>query len=176
MAEAAQVETIVEMVNEGISEARNLARGLYPVRLEVDGLASALEELAAGTQARTGLACRFSCDAPVCVFDEVAGSNVYRIAQEAVNNAVKHADCRSISIGLDAVEEEVTLTVKDDGVGFPGAGGRPGGMGLSIMHYRAKMIGASLDIRRGAGGGTIVICSFHNEEVVKNEHVPSNEI
>jgi signal transduction histidine kinase len=175
LAEAAQAETIVEMVNQGISEARNLARGLYPVRLEVDGLASALEELAAGTQARAGVACRFSCDAPVCIFDEAAGSNLYRIAQEAVNNAVKHAGCRTISIGLDAVEEEVTLTVKDDGVGFPGAAGRQGGMGLSIMNYRAKMIGASLDIRRGAGGGTIVTCSFPNEEVLENEPVHSNQ-
>ncbi|MGA3179132.1 MAG: ATP-binding protein [Verrucomicrobiota bacterium] len=175
LAEAAQAEAIVEMVNDGISEARNLARGLYPVRLEVDGLASALEELAAATQARTGILCRFCCDAPVCIFDEVAGSNLYRIAQEAVNNAVKHADCRAISIGLGAVEEEVTLTIKDDGAGFPGGAGHGGGMGISIMNYRAKMIGASLEIRPGAGGGTIVICSFHNEDVVENQHVHSNE-
>jgi signal transduction histidine kinase len=175
LAEAAQAEAIVEMVNDGISEARDLARGLYPVRLEVDGLASALEELAAGTQSRTGLTCRFTCDAPVCIFDEVAGSNLYRIAQEAVNNAVKHGECNTISIGLGAVEEEVTLTVKDDGVGFVGDGGYRGGMGLSIMNYRAKMIGASLDIRPGAGGGTIVICSFHNEDVVERQHAHSNE-
>jgi PAS domain S-box-containing protein len=175
LAEAAQAEAIVEMVNDGISEARNLARGLYPVRLEVDGLASALEELAAGTEARTGIVCRFSCDATLCIFDEVAGSNLYRIAQEAVNNAVKHADCHTISIGLGAVEEEVTLTIKDDGAGFGGAAGPGGGMGLSIMNYRAKMIGASLEIRPGAGGGTIVICSFHNEDVVEEQHVHSNE-
>ena len=173
--EAAQAEAIVEMVNEGISEARKLARGLYPVRLEVDGLASALEELAAGVQARTGITCRFSCDEPVCIYDEVAGSNLYRIAQEAINNAVKHGDCRAISVGLGAVEEEVTLTVKDDGVGFPNSMDHKGGMGLSIMNYRAGIIGASLDIRRGAGGGTIVICSFHNEEALEHEPVQSHE-
>ena len=148
--EAVQAEAIVEMVNEGITEARNLARGLYPVRLEVDGLASALEELAASVQARTGIACRFSCDEPLCVFDEAAGSNLFRIAQEAINNAVKHGGCHAISIGLGAVEEEVTLTVKDDGVGLPESLDLKGGMGLSIMNYRAGMIGASLDIRRGA--------------------------
>jgi signal transduction histidine kinase len=173
--EAAQAEAMVEMVNEGISEARNLARGLYPVRLEVDGLASALEELAASVQARTGITCRFSCDGPVCIFDEVAGSNLYRIAQEAVNNAVKHGGCGAISVGLGAVEDEVTLTVKDDGVGFPESVENKGGMGLSIMNYRASIIGASLNIRRGAGGGTIVICSFHNPEVVEHEHVHSNQ-
>ena len=76
-------------------------------------------------QARTGITCRFSCDEPVCIFDEVAGSNLYRIAQEAINNAVKHGDCRAISVGLGAVEDEVTLTVKDDGVGFPDSVRRP---------------------------------------------------
>jgi signal transduction histidine kinase len=177
LAEAAQAEAIVELVNEGISEARNLARGLYPVRLEVDGLSSALEELASRTQERTGIICRFTCDAPVLIFDEVAGSNLYRITQEAMNNAVKHAECQTISIGLGAVEEEVTLTIKDDGAGFtvsesPGGGG----MGLLIMKYRAKMIGASLDIRPGYGGGTVVICSFHNEDVVENKHVHSTQI
>ena len=174
--EAAQAEAIVEMVNEGISEARNLARGLYPVRLEVGGLASALEELAASVQARTGITCRFSCDEPVCIFDEVAGGNLYRIAQEAINNAVKHGGCGAISVGLGAVEDEVTLTVKDDGVGLPNSMDLQGGMGLSIMNYRASLIGASLDIRRGAGGGTIVICSLHNEEEPEHKHAHSIQI
>ena len=173
--EATQAEAIVEMVNEGISEARNLARGLYPVRLEVDGLASALEELAASVQTRTGITCRFSCDEEVCIFDEVAGSNLYRIAQEAINNAVKHGGCSAISVGLGAVEEEVTLTVKDDGVGITDSAEIMGGMGLSIMNYRASLIGASLDIRRGAGGGTIVICSFHNAGALETEHAHSNQ-
>jgi PAS domain S-box-containing protein len=136
---------------------------LYPVRLEVDGLASALEELAAMMQALHNVTIRFSCDERVLIYDEVAGNNLYRIAQEAINNAVKHSKCQSISVGLGAVEDEVTLTVKDDGVGFPITADTSLGMGLHIMNYRAKMIGASLDIRRGVGGGTIVICSFHNE-------------
>jgi signal transduction histidine kinase len=170
LAEAAQVENISEMVNEGISQARHLARGLYPVRLEVDGLSSALEELAAQVQARHNVACHFSCDEPVLIYDEVAGNNLYRIAQEAVNNSIKHGRGRNISIGLGAVEDELTLTIKDDGRGFPDAPASPQGMGLHIMNYRARMIGASLDIRRGVGGGTIVICSFHNEHVTSHEH------
>ncbi len=169
LAEAAQAETIAEMVNEGISQARIMARGLYPVRLEVDGLSSALEELAATVQARNNVACHFACDERVLIHDEVAGNNLYRIAQEAVNNAIKHGRGKNISIGLGAVEDEVTLTVKDDGIGFPESLDAGRGMGLHIMNYRAKMIGAFLDIRRGAGGGTIVICSFHNEPVQKNE-------
>jgi len=176
LAEATQAETIAEMVNEGISQARNLARGLYPVRLEVDGLTSALEELAATAQARNNIACHFACDEQVLIHDEVAGNNLYRIAQEAVNNAIKHARAKNISIGLGAVEDEVTLTVKDDGIGFPEPLDAGAGMGLHIMNYRAKMIGAFLDIRRGAGGGTIVICSFHNQTVQKNERLLANKI
>ena len=161
--EAGQAEHIIEMVNDGISQARHLARGLYPVRLEIEGLASALEELAETTQARSGVACQFSCEEQILMHDTVAGNNLYRIAQEAINNALKHGHCKSISVGLGAVDEEVILTVKDDGVGFPEGIEHRTGMGLHIMNYRAKLIGASLDIRQGAGGGTIVICSFHNE-------------
>jgi signal transduction histidine kinase len=167
--EAAQAEHISEMVNDGISQARHLARGLYPVRLEIEGLASALEELAETTQARSNVSCQFSCEEQILIQDTVAGNNLYRIAQEAINNALKHGHCKSISIGLGAVDEEVILTVKDDGVGFPGGLEYSAGMGLHIMNYRAKMIGASLDIRRGAGGGTIVICSFHNENLAVKE-------
>jgi two-component system CheB/CheR fusion protein len=72
---------------------------------------------------------------------------------------------------LGAVDEEVILTVKDDGEGFPDDKETRSGMGLHIMNYRAKMIGASLDIRRGAGGGTIVICAFHNENLAAKETV-----
>jgi signal transduction histidine kinase len=167
--EAAQADTITEMINEGISQARHLARGLYPVRLEVEGLASAFEELAETTQLCNDVSCKFSCEEQILIYDTVAGNNLYRIAQEAVNNALKHGHCRNISIGLGAVDEEVILTIKDDGVGFPSSLEQSAGMGLHIMSYRAKMIGASLDIRRGAGGGTIVICSFHNENFAAKE-------
>jgi signal transduction histidine kinase len=165
LTEAAQAEHINEMVNDSISQARHLARGLYPVRLEVEGLASALEELAETTQARNNVKCKFSAEEQILIYDTVAGNNLYRIAQEAINNALKHSHCRNISIALGAVDEEVLLTIKDDGVGFPDGAEYRAGMGLHIMNYRAQMIAASLDIRRGAGGGTIVLCSFHNEQL-----------
>jgi signal transduction histidine kinase len=169
-AESAKVETIAEMINNSITQARQFARGLYPVRLEADGLTSALEELASAVQARSKVRCRFAVDDPVLIADEVAAINLFRIAQEAVNNAVKHSHARNVTIGLGAVEDEVTLTVKDDGIGFPEALDRPFGMGLHIMNYRARMIGAALDIRRGARGGTIVICSYRNQNVIQPTH------
>jgi signal transduction histidine kinase len=167
--EAAQAENIAEMINDGITQARHLARGLYPVRLEMEGLASGLEELAETTQRRNNVSCQFSCEEQIFIHDTVAGNNLYRIAQEAINNALKHGHGKNISIGLGAVDEEVILTVKDDGVGFPHGMDASAGMGLHIMNYRAKMIGASLDIRRGAGGGTIVLCSFHNQTFAARE-------
>jgi signal transduction histidine kinase len=169
--ESVKVETIAEMVNQSITQARQFARGLYPVRLEADGLTSALEELAATTQSRSKVHCRFAVDEPVFIHDEVAAINLYRVAQEAVTNAVKHSHARTISIGIGAVEDEVTLTIKDDGIGFPESVDRSQGMGLHIMNYRARMIGASLDIRRSAGGGTIVICSFRNQNQLESNHV-----
>lgn len=171
-----KVEKIAEMINQSITQARQFARGLYPVRLEADGLSSALEELANTVQARSKIRCRFTVDEPVFIHDEVAAINLFRIAQEAVNNAVKHSRAKTISIGIGAVEDEVTLTVNDDGIGFPGKLDRPQGMGLHIMNYRARMIGASLDVRRGARGGTIVICSFRNQNPVESRHVHANQI
>ena len=167
--EAAKAEAITEMINESISQARHLARGLYPVRLELEGLASAFEELAETTQLHNKVSCKFSCEEQILIHDTVSANNLYRIAQESINNALKHGHCKNISIGLGAVDEEVVLTVKDDGVGFPGDMEQSSGMGLHIMNYRAKMIGAALDIRPALGGGTMVVCSFHNENSTSRE-------
>jgi two-component system sensor kinase FixL len=169
--ESPKVENIAEMINQSITQARQFARGLYPVRLEADGLSSALEELANTVQSRSKVRCRFTVDEPVFINDEVAAINLFRIAQEAVTNSVKHSRAKIINIGLGAVEDEVTLTVNDDGIGFPGKLDRQSGMGLHIMNYRARMIGAALDIRRGARGGTIVICSFRNQNTLDSAHV-----
>ena len=97
------------------------------------------------------------------VHDSAAATHLYRIAQEAVNNAVRHAAAKQITIRLTAAAGGVALTVADDGVGMPAAPAAPpgqGGMGLHLMNYRARMIGASLEIQRGAdgAGGTIVTC------------------
>jgi len=179
MPEARTAEQIVDLLNNAISDSRSLARGLYPVKLDLDGLGSALEELAENTRNISGICCRFQCEQPVLIHDSVAGTNLYRIAQEAVNNAVKHSNAKNISIELDAVEEEVMLTVSDDGMGFSPSkinGNQVKGMGLHIMRYRARLIGASLEIRPGHNGGTTVICSFLNSNKVDNSHEPTQPL
>lgn len=163
MAQAETVGQLSHLLDDCIAQARNLARAFYPVRLEVDGLASALEELASTTERRGRMACRFVCEERPRIHDHVAEVTLYRIAQEAVNNAVKHSEARQITIGLEAVEDEVTLTVADDGRGFSTRTPH-GGMGLHMMRYRARIIGASLAIRPGPNAGTVVSCFFQNVE------------
>jgi two-component system, LuxR family, sensor kinase FixL len=145
------------------------------VQLETDGLGIALQQLAASSSVRARVDCRVDCQHTVFVRQNAVATHLYRIAQEAVTNAIKHSHARTISIGLGAVEDEVTLTVKDDGIGFPESIDRPQGMGLHIMNYRARMIGAAFDIRRGARGGTIVICSFRNHNQLEDTHVHSSK-
>lgn len=171
--EARLVEELSSVLDECITQARNLAGTFYPVRLEVDGLAAALDELASTVERRSGIACQFTCERPVVIHDPVAAVTLYRIAQEAVNNAVKHSRAKNISLGLEAVEDEVTLTVSDNGIGFVPALRDHRRMGLHMMRYRARVIGASLDIRRGPNGGTMVSCFFHNVEPSNYERPPN---
>ncbi len=93
--------------------------------------------------------------------------HVYRIAQEAITNAVKHGKARKIRIGLAAKDGGSRLTVENDGLGFPTEQIRTDGMGLKIMHYRAEIINGSLSIHKGAQGGAVVTCAFPNKQQPK---------
>lgn len=153
--EKIDAEEIVQLINQAVAKTRLLARGLFPVELEANGLMAALEQLAANTQRLYGVECLFRCDEPVLVHDNVTAINLYRIAQEAVNNAVKHSNATEILIELTNVGPQPILTISDDGIGLDSAPSKnDNGMGMHIMHYRAKMIGATLEIRKNASRGT----------------------
>jgi signal transduction histidine kinase len=170
-----RVETIAEMINQAITQARQLARGLYPVRLEVDGLTSALEEMAGSVKLLTQVNCHFASSGEAIIRDPVAGSNLFRIAQEAVANAIKHSRCKNVRISLDAIEDEITLTIKDDGIGLHPPEHNTSGMGLHIMKYRAQMIGATLIWQTQASGGTTVMCSFSNKNEIESQPCQSHQ-
>lgn len=155
----AQAREIAQMVQRAMTQTRELARGLSPVRLEAEGLTDALNELAAGTSKVFGCDCRCRCDPPVLMPDHTVAIHLYRIAQEAVSNAVKHGKARRIEISLTAHGHSVTLTVNDDGVGIPRKLPRRKGMGLRIMRYRAEVIGGALQVEPDPGGGTRVVCT-----------------
>ena len=161
-AEAARAAEIARHVREAITHTRSLARGLSPVELEANGLMSALQELAASVEKMFKVECRFQCEESVLLFDHAVATHVYRIAQEAINNAIKHGKAESILISLKPADGNINLTVMDDGTGFPKELKSDKGMGLQIMNYRASMIGGSLDIRRANEKGTTVACSFKN--------------
>lgn len=162
--ESADAGEIADLVNESIDWTRDLARGLSPVDLDHTSLPSALRELADKTQRLCRVRCTFEGLEHLDLADDATALNLYRVAQEAVNNAVKHAAAKHIRIVLRArggTTGGVVLTVRDDGRGLGPAGAAPregGGMGLRIMKYRAGVVGALFDVRSPDGGGTIVTC------------------
>jgi len=156
--ETESVRQMSALLDELITEARATARGLFPVQLESDGLGSALQQFATGVSARLQMDCRAECESPVCVRENAMAVHLYRIAQEAVNNAVKHSKAKTVRIWLGTTPARVELRVTDDGVGISPSQAAKGGMGLHIMEYRARMIGGTLTVARGPRGGTVVSC------------------
>ncbi|HEY5036362.1 MAG TPA: sensor histidine kinase, partial [Chthoniobacterales bacterium] len=153
-AAAKTLSEAARIVNDNVGLARDLARGLHPVELSATGLANALRELAFRT--RDGIACHFQCPRPVRLRDEAVALNLYRIAQEAVANALKHGNPGEIIISLERDRKELRLTVEDDGSGIVKK--NPKGMGLHIMKYRAGVIGAECAITPREPRGTCVRC------------------
>jgi PAS domain S-box-containing protein len=158
--ETADAAKLVKLVNEAIHKTRELARGLLPVVSDEHGLMSALQLWAAEVEDIFNVPCRFQCEAPVLIQDDGIATHLYRIAQEAVHNALKHGHPRSILIGLTAENGRGTLLVKDDGSGIAEVREHSLGMGLHIMKYRAGMIGGALDVCPDEIRGTTVICTF----------------
>ena len=98
--------------------------------------------------------------AVVLIENNTVATHLYRIAQEAVTNAVKHGKSKRIEIGLAQTSTRITVMVKDDGVGFSAKHPKKGGMGLRIMQYRARVIGATLNLQSAPGKGTQLTCLF----------------
>lgn len=172
--EAADAGRVVQLVEDGITQARNIARGLQLEEIGGEGLPHAFEDLAQSTSVSCGVECVFICRHGVEVHDVSSATHLYRIAQEAVANAVKHGRPRRIIIELQVAGDRVTLTVRDDGTGLSEGAGKGGGMGLRIMQHRASMIGGVLKAGRNPDGGTIIECSFRNATGQGNETETKN--
>ncbi|HEV2330327.1 MAG TPA: PAS domain S-box protein [Verrucomicrobiae bacterium] len=160
-AEARRVGEIGEHIRQAIGHTRKLARGLFPVELETNGFVSALRELTDHAGKLFNVECRFECDASVAVRDNVAATHLYRIVQEAINNAVRHGKARRIVVSLRPAGEKVALMVVDNGIGFSNQARKGSGMGLHTMKYRAGVVGATLQIQSGNGKGAAVSCIFN---------------
>jgi two-component system, LuxR family, sensor kinase FixL len=158
MAEAGEVGRLAAYLNEAIDQIRNLAHGLCPVPPIPEGLTSALRGLAGRIRRLYGLDCRFVCPKPTHIDDPNLSTQLFRIAQEAISNAVKHAGCKRIVVRLKSAPTGLMLAVSDDGNGRLSPPGQQGGMGLHIMRLRANTINASLTIQRRARRGTEIVC------------------
>jgi signal transduction histidine kinase len=157
--EAPAAARIFSLVRKTIEDTRRLARGLSPIREEPDGLVGALRELALQTSEVLGIRCHVHSVGSELVPDGVLASNLYRIAQEAVNNAVKHGRPDAIRISLLRGQNRLTLTVADNGKGIGNLSPRRKGLGLRIMQYRAGLIGGALTVDPRRPRGTVVVCA-----------------
>ena len=159
--EAGDAQRITLMVNETIQQTRDLARGLCPVELETNGLQAALHELAARVTKLFNVQCEFDSTGVVQMYDNAAAVHLYRIAQEAINNAIKHGQASRIILSLTSANGQIVLAVKDNGCGFS-ANQKSSGMGMRVMNYRAAMAGANVQIESVPEGGALVKCTVQN--------------
>jgi signal transduction histidine kinase len=156
--QAESAKRLVELVESGIRLARGVAKGLYPIETENDGLMRALEDLSEETSNLLGVQCRFACDNPVLIGAPSTAAHLYRIAQEAVSNAVRHGQATEIEVLLEESDSGIRLAVSDNGKGMPASQPPQRGLGLRTMADRAKSIGGEFYIRSSALGGTEIGC------------------
>jgi signal transduction histidine kinase len=158
-ADGSAVGQIARLIHDAVEHAHRLARGLSPVTLDSEGLQAALAELAFSVEKLFGVTCSFDCTQPVAVPDHTRALHLYRIAQEAVSNAIKHGKAKGVALRLASRNGSVTLTVEDDGVGMAEPASGIQGMGLNTMKHRAYLLGGTLVFAKADNGGTRVVCS-----------------
>lgn len=158
-ADAADAAKLVRLVNEAVHKTRELARGLLPVMSDAQGLMGALQLWAGEIEEIYGISCSFKCERPVPVHDVAIATHLHHIAQEAVNNAIKHGGAQNVTLRLSMDQGYGILSIVDDGSGIPDDRNSQG-MGLHIMSYRSAMIGGRLEISRNPERGTTISCLF----------------
>ncbi len=172
------VKTLSALMREALSQTRRLAHGLQPIELEGRGVISALSTLADMSENMFDVDCHFECNQTHLPLRPEAALALYRIAQEAIHNAVNHGAAKRIRVELAVDGSEVNFSISDDGKGFRLPPPAPtvvndsshvltgGGMGLRIMEYRARAAGGQFEIKPNAPRGTNVICTFPRTAVL----------
>jgi signal transduction histidine kinase len=177
-AKAAPEEPIINQVKnllcEAMSVIRSLSRGLYPVALETGGLSSALQHLAEYAQMTSGVECTHRVTASTIIVDKAIALNLYRIAQEAVCNSLRHSQAQRIEIKLSEAGEQYMLSIEDNGIGLPDQSkNKSSTLGLRSMRCRADLIGAAIEVRETPGCGTSIVVTgtikYKEEHIAKRK-------
>jgi signal transduction histidine kinase len=159
--DAEEAMKVSEMAKTAVEWTHDLCRSLATPALESSGLAEALRELAANAENIFSIECIFEQTGDEHDIDLNAGVHLYRIAQEAISNAVRHGQAKKVQIDLVGTPRAMDMRISDDGRGIRETNPSFDGMGLQIMRYRARMIGASVDVQEGKPAGTIVACHYN---------------
>lgn len=172
--EANEAKALSKLLNEATDEASNLARSVRPIETEPRGLMMALGELAVRISNLHNVKCVCQFRRPVFVHDNNVATHVYRIAEEAVANAVQHGEATEVRVSLEETKDCVKLTVRDNGRGLPKDFSEDGGLGLHVMRYRARMICGSVELKRDTPKGTVLSCCFQKRGLAQPSPRGSN--
>lgn len=162
------IAEITELINLATQKAHDLSEGLAPTSLKVGGIETALRELANQTRNLFEVACEFKYLRSIKNINQIIATHLFRIAQEAVTNAVRHGKPKRINISLEHKKHNIIMRIQDNGVGINQTKLEKGGMGLRIMKYRARTIGAVLEIKPAPKKGTIVCCTINEKQSTTN--------
>jgi PAS domain S-box-containing protein len=167
------VEDIISLVNGAIESTRAMARGLAPVGADRGGLIAGLQSMAVRGMERYGVRAHFntSLKEPLTL-DDGAATHLYRIAQEAFTNAIRHGRVTQVTIELATTDGTLTLSVQDNGRGFDERNASNNGMGMKLMRYRAQMLGGDVIIVNNMGGGVIVRCTCPHRAPLGGDKLP----
>jgi signal transduction histidine kinase len=171
LAEEAKVaDELAGFLRDAVAQTRNLARGLVPVQMDEAGLASALEELTASATRLLGIRCVYESAGAPMIRDNAVAMHLYRIAQEAINNATKHGKAANVLVSLIDDGTATTLRIADDGTGISKTVTGGDGMGLGLMYYRARLVGGELRIDEPPAGGTVISCGVPLQQEEWRKH------
>ena len=156
--EAESAAEISRLINQSLQFNKNIIQGSFPVELEENALVHALQDLLTKTETQYNLKYEFNCKKDIFISDKSKSLHLFRIAQEAIFNIVKHAKASALIISLQEEKPELVLVICDNGIGLPKSKKSSTGMGLRIMQYRANIIGGNILYNANNGSGTKVIC------------------
>jgi signal transduction histidine kinase len=159
----AAADEVAQSIPKVLGQIQNIVRGLVPLEIGAEDLEIALDVLTSNVAKLTGTTCRFASQGCKSIRNDDTAIQIYRIAQEAITNAVKHSRAKTISVNLDVNGKDIRLVVRDDGIGIEADAATGVGCGLRGMRYRARAIGGRCEVANATGGGTVVTCVIPHE-------------